>query len=323
MANVLARIGIYGDMHLSSKNYGAHRDYPNESLEYFHNITEITQRRQLTHLIGTGDFTFGRFHSLEYRSAIENELQTQYTLTNGNRYELRGNHDEAGYGMTERDYYVTKGLLKPSCNLTIGNLYITMVDYEKEDDTIPNIIDSDNAINLLIAHNYFKFSNTQLPNFGKAIDLDNYTKWFGLDYLACGHIHKDMEFDGNIIKDDMAHQVHVNYLGCMMRPAYRDGMMDEKGKVLIITLFDDGMMDVDTEYVQLWSLDRSFNLEQKAKQATKKEEKAARVDISDIVKQLDTHDRNVGSPEDIINGLEGVDDKYKSKAISLLNMALA
>lgn len=322
MGNIVAIIGIYGDMHLSSKNYGAHRDYPNESLEYFHKITEITQRRQLTHLIGTGDFTFGRFHSLEYRAAIESELQNQYALTNGNRYELRGNHDEAGYGMTERDYYVTKGLLKPSSNLDINNLHITMVDYGKSEDIIPNIVDKDTDINLLIAHDYFKFSNTQLPNFGKAIDLDNYTRWFGVDYIACGHIHKDMEFDGHIIKDSLAHQVHVNYLGCMMRPAYREGMMDDKGKVLIITLFDNGMMDIDTEYVQLWSLDKCFNLEQKAKQTAKKEEKASRVDISDIVKQLDTHDRNVGNPEDIINELEGVDDKYKNKAIELLKTAL-
>lgn len=323
MANVLARIGIYGDIHLSSKNYGAHRDYPAESLEYFHKITEVTQNRQLTHLIGTGDFTFGRFHSLEYRSSIEAELQNQYALTNGNRYELRGNHDEAGYGMTERDYYVSKGLLKPSCNMNIGNVHITMIDYGKTDDIIPNIIDSETDINIAIAHDYYKFINTQLPNFGKAIDLDNYTRWFGLDYLACGHIHKDMEFDGNIIKDGMAHQLHVNYLGCMMRPAYRNGMMDENGKILIITIFDDGQIDIDTEYIKLWSLDKSFNLEKKEKQAVKKEEKAARVDISDIVKQLDTHDRNVGSPEDIINSLEGVDDKYKAKAIDLLSMALS
>lgn len=323
MANILAKIGIYGDMHLSSKNYGAHKDYPNESLEYFHDITEIVEKENITHLIGTGDFTFGRFHTNEYRLAVENELQKQFELTNGNRYELRGNHDEAGYGMTERDFYVTKGLMKPSTNLSIGNLNLTMVDYGKYNDTIPNIVDDANKINILIAHDYFKFKNTQMPNFGKYIELDNFEKWFGLDYLVCGHIHKDMEFDGNIIKNGMSHQVHVNYLGCMMRPAYRDGMMDEKGKMLIITLFDDGMMDIDTEYIQLWSLEDSFNLAQKEKQEQKKEEKAARVDISDIVKQLDTHDRNVGNPEEIIQSMQGIDDKYKNKAIDLLKSAMA
>ena len=47
-----------------------------------------------------------------------------------------------------------------------------------------------------------------------------------------------------------------------------------------------------------------------------------RVDITDIVKQLDAHDRNVGNPEDIINAMIGIDDKYKNKAISLLQNAL-
>lgn len=323
MANVIARIGLYGDMHLSSKNYGAHRDYPAESLEYFTKLTDAVENRQLTHLIGTGDFTYGRFHSLEYRAAVEALLERQFKAVNGNRYELRGNHDEAGYGMTERDYYVAKGLMRPSENIKIGNLNITMIDYGKHEDIIPNIIDDETQINLIIAHDYFKFKDTQLPNFGTAIDLDNYIKWFGVDYMALGHVHKDMEFDGYIIKDELAHQVHVNYLGCMCRPSYREGMMDEKGKLLILTLFDDGQMDVDTELIDLWDIDKAFNLEAKQKKAAKKEEQASRVDISDVVKQLDSHDRNVGNPEDIIASLTDVDEKYKNKAIDLLKSALA
>ena len=323
MANVIAKIGIIGDLHLSSKNYGAHRDYPTESLEYLHKITEKTRELQLTYLIGLGDFTFGRFHSLEYRLKVEEELQEQSSLTNGNRYELRGNHDEAGYGLTERDYYVSKGLIKPSCNMNIGNVHITMVDYGKADETVPNIVDDDSSINIILAHDYYKFINTQLPNFGNAIDIDTYEKWFGLDYLVCGHIHKDMEFDGNMINGDMVHPVHVNYLGCMMRPAYREGLMDEKGKMLVITIFDDGHMDTDNEYIELWSLEDAFNLEEKQRQSLRKEEKTSRVDISDIVRQLDTHDRNVVSPEDIIAGLQDIDEKYKNKAIDLLKSALA
>lgn len=322
MANVIARLAFYGDMHLCSKNYGAHRDYPKESLEYFQKITEVVANRGVTHLIGTGDFTYGRFNSLEYRLSIETELQKQYELTNGNRFELRGNHDEAGYGMTERDYYVNKGMLKPSTNLSIGNVNLTMVDYGKYEDIIPNIVDDNTKVNILVAHDFFKFSNTQIANFGKGIDLDHFEKWFGLDYLICGHVHKDMEFDGNIIKGDMAHQVHANYLGCMMRPAYREGLMDENGKILIITVYDDNNIDIDTEYIKLWDLDKSFNLEEKQKQLNKKEEKASRVDISDIVKQLDTHDRNVGSPEEIISSMDGINNKYKEKAIWLLKAAL-
>ena len=60
----------------------------------------------------------------------------------------------------------------------------------------------------------------------------------------------------------------------------------------------------------------------KAEEKKKKEEKINRVDISDVVKQLDSHDRNIGSVDQIIESMTDVPEKYKDKAISLLGMAL-
>ena len=322
VANEIARIGVYGDIHLSSKNYGAHKDYPRETLDYFSKITEIAEKRQLTHLIGCGDFTFGRFHTLEYRLAVEEQLEKQYKITNGNRYELKGNHDIAGYGKTERDYYIAKGLLKPSTNITIGNLNITMVDYGQTYKTSMNILDDESHYNFVIAHDFYKFRNSNLPNFGTAIELDGLQEWFGTDFLICGHIHKILDFSGYIQKDGQAHECLVSYLGCMSRPAYREGMMDTQGRILVITVFDDGHVDTELETINLWSLQDAFNLDAKQVEAEQKQEKMNRVDISDVVKQLDAHDRNVGNPEDIIQSLVGIDDRYKNKAIELLKGAM-
>lgn len=323
MANVIAKLGFYGDIHLNSKNYGAHRDYPKESLHYFGEITRVIREKQLTHLIGCGDFSFGRFHSLEYRLAIEKNLQEQYELTHGNRFEIKGNHDEAGYGFTERDYYVEKGLLRPATNLQLGNLNLSMVDYGKYNDTDVIINDDDSHVNIIVAHDFFKFHDSQVANFGKAIELDNFTKWFGVDYIILGHVHKIMKFKGCIANGNTVHETVVDYLGCMTRPAYREGHMDEEGHMLIVTVYDDGNIDIDTEIIPLWSLAESFNLEAKAKEAEKKQEKESRVDITDIVKQLDAHNRNVGNPEDIIAAMTDIDEKYKNKAIDLLKQALA
>ena len=90
---------------------------------------------------------------------------------------------------------------------------------------------------------------------------------------------------------------------------------------MVITVFDDGKVDFEMETIQLWDIEDSFNLAAKEAENTKKEEKSARVDISDVVKQLDAHDRNVGNPEDIIAGLEDIEEKYKNKAIELLHEA--
>lgn len=327
MQNLLATIAVYGDLHLSSKNYGAHKNYPVESIEYLQKLTEVCKRLNVTHLIGCGDLTFGRFNTLEYRLAVEHELEEQNNLTHGKHWELKGNHDIAGYGLVERDYYIEKGLLRGSEELEIGSLTINMIDYGKSAEPL-KIVNDTNHINIAIAHDYFKFKDTQLPNFGDAIELDNYTNFYGLDYLFCGHIHKILNFKGYIVKDGVGHELNVGYLGCMMRPAYREGYMDDKGLILILKVYADDVnpdityLEISSENIDLWPLDKSFNLDEKAVEQEKKAEKEARVDISDIVKQLDAHDRNVGNPEDIINSLDGVDSRYKEKAIQLLHDAL-
>ena len=319
----LARIAIYGDIHLCSKNYGGHRDYPNESLRYFTKITEIAEENQVTHIIGCGDLTFGRFNTLEYRLEVEKLLTRQYQLTNGNRYELQGNHDIASYGKTERDFYIDKGWIKPSENLTIGNYNIMMVDYGKTDTTSINIIDSPEYVNIAIAHDYYKFKDTKLPNFGSAIELDNYDKWYGLDLLICGHVHKQMVFKGNVIKGDNKHELTVHYPGCATRPAFREGMMDKTGQVVLLTITEDGKLLYDVKEFDLLTLDEAFNLEDRAAKKIKEQEKNEKVDISDVVKQLDARNVSIGDPIDIISSMENVDDKFKSKAIDLLKRAMA
>ena len=320
MANVLAKILVYGDIHLSSRNHGGHVDYPEESLHYFQRITQRTREHNVTHLIGTGDLTFGRFHTLEYREKVEKELKEQFKLVNGNRYEVKGNHDSATYGMTEYEYYVNKGLLLPSTNLKIGKANISMVDsgmYYKHD-----ILDTSNKdeTNIVIAHDYFKFKDTQMPNYGKAIELDTFTDWYGVHYLICGHIHKHEIFEGSIIKNGYGFKTLVHYLGSMPRPSYREGHTDDTGYMALITVTDDGEVRYEVIEEELWSLEKSFNLSKKEKEKEKQAEKEQRINISDIVNSLNTHERNVGNPEDIIASLEGIDEKYKNKAIELLKL---
>ena len=86
------------------------------------------------------------------------------------------------------------------------------------------------------------------------------------------------------------------------------------------------MLDVDGEKVEagiidvpLWALDESFNLEAKARED---EQSKSLVDISDIVKRLDEHERNIGNPEDLIMSLEDIDIRYRKKAVELLQEAL-
>lgn len=313
----IARVLIYGDIHLNSKNYGGHRDYANESLGYFRKITETAEEIQATHIIGLGDFTFNRFHTLEYRSKVEDELEKQYKLTNGNRFEIKGNHDVAGYGMTEYEYYIEKGLIRPSENIQIGNVNISMIDNDKYNSTDILKPDPDKS-NIVLAHDYFKFSDTVIADYGRAVELDSFERWFGVDYLICGHIHKQEAFSGRMFKGDESHEMVVTYPGCMSRPAYREGHMDTTGVMIELVISDDSPLKINVIRIPLLSIDECFNIKNINQKAEKKEEKRNRVDISDIVTSLNQHDGVVGNPEDIIMAMAGIDDKYKKKAIDLL-----
>lgn len=323
----IARILIYGDPHLNSKNYGAHRDYATESLDCYRVITQTAKDKQATHLVGLGDLTYGRFHTLEYREAVERELMDQYAIVNGNHYEIKGNHDSAGYGMTEYEYYIKKGLIKPSANMTIGNVHFTMVDSGQSEITNPNIGAEGESINIVLAHDFYRFSDSPLPEMGKYVELDNFTRWHGMDYLICGHIHTQYTFEGLSVKtvDGQAygHRVMVHYPGSLARPAYREGHVDLVGQLVLLTIRDNGEMKYDILDVELLPIEESFNLAVKEAEKEAKAEKEKRVDLSDIIHQLDTHERNIGNPEDIIMAMKDIDDKYKSKAVELLKQGQA
>lgn len=315
------RVGIYGDLHLYSENYGSHRDYASESIDLMQNITKLVQDNGVTHLIGLGDFSFGNFKRLRYRKAIEEELIKQHELTNGNRWEMMGNHDKLAKDLSERDYYIEKGLLRPSENITLGKWHITMVDYDKASEVDVNFSDNEEDINVILAHDYYKFVGTALPNYGEAHELDYMDKWFGADFLICGHIHKCMKFTGSIMNGEFSKKCCVHYPGCAMRPAYTKDHMDDKVDFVLLTQYTDGTTEYNFIEIKLPPIEESFNLEKIARKEQKQAEKPESIDITQMVYSLDKHERVVGSPEEIIKAMEGVPEAYKNMALKLLKEA--
>lgn len=315
---MIAKILIYGDIHLCSKNYGGHNNYPQESLEYFRNITKTAEEMGVTHIIGLGDLTFGRFNSLEYRKEVEDELIKQYNLTKGNRFELKGNHDSATYGMTEYEYYVEKGLIKPSTNLQIGKLNLSMIDNGQIGKT--QIIPADpNKINVLLVHDYVKFEDTDLPNYGEATILNNMGDWFGIDFIIAGHIHGRSLFEGYIISNAQSHKTFVHYPGCPCRPAYIKNRIQTDSSYAILTVDDNGEVNYQIHVFELWPVEKSFNL---AALAAEKEAKELKhIDVSDIAENLNKHERIAGDPEEIIMSLTNFDLAQRQAAIELLHKA--
>lgn len=319
MPNEIARIMITGDDHLSSKNRGVHNNYPEESLNYYNYVTELLKGYGCTHCIGAGDFTYGRFNTLEYRNSVEEAIENRNKVVNGNYYVIKGNHDIATYGMTEYEFYLSKDKFKGSQLLKVGNLVINMVNFSEYNDTPISI--EDGKENIVITHGYFKFKDTLLPNYGDAIILDEFEKWAGINYLICGHIHNEHAFKGQIIKGNRAYDLNVHYLPCLTRPDYIEGNTPEEGSVIVIQVFDDGPVNYNRIPIKLLPLEQSFNLALKDRE--KKHAESIKIDIKDVVESLDGFERVVGNPEDIINARKDIDERYRKKAIELLHSALA
>ena len=309
---VVTRIGIYGDTHLHSKNYGSHRNYAQESLGYYQKVINLAQANEVDCLVCLGDFAHGRFHNLEYRLAVEKELMKAAEFASNGHYCIKGNHDIATYGMTERDYYIQRGLFREPETLSFNGLNIYMSNYREED----TLTVDQGTRNIILAHNFFTFSGVSLPMYGEGVELDNFENWYGTELILSGHIHRSCSYKGYITKDGFAKETAVFNVGCPCRLSYEKNMQD-CGNLIILEVYDTGEYNIEHHTFDLLPLTESFNLldiETKEKLQNLKQ-----ADVSKIAENLDQHERFVGDPMDIINSLTDIKQEYKDKAIELLN----
>ena len=302
-----------GDTHLSSRQYGGHNDYPKESLHYFTQLNQIAKDNNITHDIRLGDFSFYKFMDLQYRTQVEEQLKTANKQVNGNLYILKGNHDISSTGMTEYEFYLGGGWFRPATNITIDKVNISMLNYGEQFKEI--LTPSRYTVDIIVGHDYYKFQDTQLPNYGNAIILDNKSDWYGVDLILLGHIHQYHKFKGSIIKDNKSYDTVVEYLNCPCRPSYQEGL-DDKWHIFILNIYENHTVSVEELEIPLLSLSNSFNF---AKIDTKKDTTAQkRIDLTEIIQRVGSYTNTIGDPEIAIRNMTDIDDKYKQKALDLL-----
>lgn len=315
---LIAKVLISGDDHLKSKHHGQHVDYAKESFYYFKMLGDYCLENEITHWIGLGDLTYGRFNSLEYRDMVEEELNRQNKILNGNRWIIKGNHDESSSGMTEYEYFLKKGYFRGSELLQIGGLNINMVDYNKYNST--EVLVEDNKQNILLTHGYFTFKGGKL-DFGESVLLDNMTQWFGCKLIICGHIHTKTMLHG-FINDGKGNacETQVCYLPCLSRPSYLMSGNPEVGQVVVIEVYENSI-DAKIEDIKLLPLNESFNLDHILDEQNRKEI-MTQVDLKDIVGKLDDYNFNgTLNPEDVIMSMSEVPEVVRKKACEYIKQS--
>lgn len=308
---------IHGDIHLCSKNYGSHVNYPKESLECYEMITQMLEDEDCGVMVGLGDLTYGRFHDLDYRLEVEKLFNRQVELTEGRKYELKGNHDKMTTGKSEWEFYHEKGVFKNPDYVDIGCVRFHFVNHGEEGRDLQ--IDKTRQ-NVVFAHNYFKYANNLTPIYGEGIQLDRFEKWKDVDFIICGHIHDVMKLGGFIISGEdgeVRKEIPVYYLGALTRPSYKKQGLDTIGNLLTIDC-SGSEMKMEVIEIELPPIDEVFLV---AQLDTPKDNRE-KIDVSDIVRELAEHDRTLGDPENIIDTLNVFSLEVREKAKELYRSAL-
>lgn len=311
------KILIVGDNHLSSSNRSNHTDYATESLDCLKYIQSIVESEDVDYYIDLGDISYGKFE-LAYRAKIEDIYQKRFTKTNGKVFSVRGNHDMSNRTISEWEYYTQhrKLMNNNDCLQSISdgykyfdtdNVRWHLIDYGHEDT---ELVLGDGMYNIVCAHNFFKFSDTSIANYGQAIELDNKEEWFGVDCLLVGHIHKEHYFKGTMKKNGESKEVVLYYPGSIVRTDYIKNL-PECGKVLLVTIEDDGEPTFSMIDIPWIPEEEAFQIGDIIKEKKK-------INIDDVVAKLNDTERNVGDPEVAIRNMTGFEEKYKEKALQLL-----
>ena len=317
MSDKIKKILIVGDNHLSSSNRSNHTDYARESLDCLKEIQSITESEHIDYYVDLGDISYGKFE-LSYRAEVEKVYEDRFKSTNGNIISARGNHDISNKNISEWEYYTKHRKIINNCeclhSVSEGYRYFDtlnirwhIIDFGHEDVKLEI---GDGMYNIVCAHNFFKFSDTNIANYGTAIELDYKEDWFGIDLLIVGHIHKNTMIKGTMKKDGKSKEVMVYYPGSIVRTDFIKDL-PECGTVVMVTARDGEEPEITLLDVPWIPQDEAFQIGDIIKEKKK-------INIDDVVAKLNDTERNVGDPEVAVRNLTGFKQEYKDKALELL-----
>lgn len=197
------KILIIGDLHLSAKFSGKHRDYAYECFWNLERIVELVKQEKasavifLGDLIGVNEKNIGDHQFLMRVITYFNMLNN---ATNGNVYSVKGNHDMGqftdfdlltGIGYIKNPRYINYYGRKSGAVMDDGlEVRFHLVNYGDEDSHLKLAGEDDNASNVILGHNeYYIEGVTNWYSKGKNVELAQLSNFIGVDLVISGHIH--------------------------------------------------------------------------------------------------------------------------------------
>lgn len=232
-----SRVLIIGDLHISDRYTGKHKNYLENCFEVLDMITESMKERKITHLIILGDWVgIGlREKNLRKRETLLRLMRVVMewnNITNNNVYSLRGNHD-IGHKLTDFDLLLELGLIKNVNQLDVQVARFHMFNYGEETRKID--VD-DNMYNIGLFHaNLLIEGKTTWYRGGEGIELSTLDNLYGIDFAIAGHIHNpSLRIVSTSIRD---RDITLFYPGNLTRPRFEPNLW-EKGYGVVFIIND-------------------------------------------------------------------------------------
>lgn len=214
------KILFIGDLHVSDKYSPRHVNYLESCWRILAKITDMIRDKGITHIILTGDLvgrtTEKNFKDNVVRMEFHKILLLWQSLTNGNVYSVKGNHD-MGSKLTDFEYFEGVGALKRFTTMDIGSVRLHSLDYGDHERQLEI---SENHFNVAIMHSHLTVEGKTgwLPRSNEEIELATLSNLSGVDLIVCGHIHTPSQ---NIVQTYInGKEIALYYPGSPTRPIY-------------------------------------------------------------------------------------------------------
>ncbi len=307
------KILIIGDLHISDRFSGRHKDYLENCFDCLDMIEKSIVDNKITHLICLGDWIgigLAEKNLKERRSLLRliQVLQKWNKLLNGNVYSLKGNHD-IGKNMTDYDFFITMGLLKNVNQLDVGTCRFHMFNYGEE--TRPIVVDN-SKYNVGCFHTNLLIEGlTTWYRGGVGVELSSLKNLYGMSMAIAGHIHNpSLRLVSTSIGDS---DISLFYPGCPTRPRLEPNMWDKCYGVVFSTDELDTQMDVIT--YDLKPLEEVFTTLEEDPSKDEDDEETVPFDLealNEILNELQYF--NVNSGQDYVSQIKRVAGLDKTAA---------
>lgn len=222
------KILVFGDLHLSAKYEGTHKNYLYECYYNMDRITEICENIKPSGVVFLGDLigvTERKISDHQFLMRVMMFFMKLNKLTNGNVFAVKGNHDIGDF--SDFDMLVGMGLIKnPKYVDYYGNdkleIRFHFVNYGEEHYKLELAEYPLVASNVVFGHaDYYIEGVTNWYSAKQGVHLNELDNFCGVEMVISGHIHvpSDGEISYTTLKDGST--IGLFYVGSPSRVVER------------------------------------------------------------------------------------------------------